>query len=104
MTVELSFRTFDPKPIDIWVVAYRSRLRHGEQAMAREVAQRCRERALECTRLSQTHSDSIARNTFAAMAEHWLAWAVDAENATGQVADKNEDLHCQRQVDGSPPR
>jgi len=61
-------------------------------AMNNERAERYRERALECARLSQTLPDFFARKTFATMADQWLALAIDAETTAfreeGHLPDK----------------
>jgi hypothetical protein len=41
--------------------------------------QECRQRALECVRLSQSSSDPRVRDKFAALAKTWITLAADIE-------------------------
>jgi hypothetical protein len=48
--------------------------------------QECRQRALECVRLSQSSSDPRVRDKFAALAKTWITLAADIESIRRETA------------------
>jgi hypothetical protein len=48
--------------------------------------QECRQRALECVRLSQSSSDPRVRDKFAALAKTWITLAADIERMRRETA------------------